>query len=202
MNKSISDLLVPISQLKNDFGSPVAYAHKETYSAEQAMMQLGLSAKYSGAELKAKHNSESAATRSTVTVTFVQNCFTISVDTPTTPADFFSSDFSINDILEQEALGRIGTGNAPVFLSSITYGRIIYLTVSSSSSMSDLVTTLNAAFSFSGGGVQAELSAAEKKIFSESKFTVTTVGIEAKDVEKLIRTRKVEDAFPATLSLI
>jgi hypothetical protein len=79
-------------------------------------------------------------------VHFVEKMFEVVVEPPQTPVAFFSADFTRDKLDEQVAMGRIGPGNLPVYVSNIVYGRMMAFTFTSTASMSDIKAALNAAY--------------------------------------------------------
>ena len=201
VGKAIANLIEPVASKDLDFGSSISYKMKETYSFEQALLSLGLSAHYAGAEFSAKHTAKSARETSVVSVAFIQNLFSAYVDMPATPADLFSADFSIGDLHEQEALGRIGKDNLPVLLSTVTWGRILYVTISSSKSFDEIKNAISASYNAGGGGGSGQLDQESKKILTESQLIVSGIGIEDKNAANLIRAGKIQEFFSSKMNI-
>jgi Thiol-activated cytolysin len=168
VNDAISKMIAQAVQQKVNFGSSVSYTSTNSYSAEQAMLSVGISAKYAGASLSASHQSSSSSQQSSATTYFVQNMFTVFVEASLTPADLFSGDFSLNDLTEQESLGRIGFANIPVILSSISYGRILYVTTTAKATAAEIKTAVAASYSVGGNGGGAQLSEAQKNVLQNA----------------------------------
>jgi hypothetical protein len=194
VTQAISALAEPL-EAAEDYGSAIAFAATETYSLEQAMLSLGLSVNYAGSGISARHSEQTSEKTNVISASFIQNCFTVTIDNPATPADFFSSDFVLPDLLEQEKLGRIGKDNAPVFLSSVTYGRMLYVTISSSEKMSKLKTSITASFTGGGGGGSADVQAENLRLLKESSIRVTATGIEEKNALDLITSGNIQKFF-------
>jgi Thiol-activated cytolysin len=109
---AIGSLIDPLAGKKIDFGSSIAFSMKETYSAEQAALSLGITAKYSGFDFTAKHSEVTTEKQSVITASFIQKCFTVSAENPETPADLFSPEFSLANLMEQ------GISGASAFITS------------------------------------------------------------------------------------
>jgi hypothetical protein len=200
VNSAIADLIKRVVQQKTDFGSRVSFASTTSYSAEQAMLDVGISAKYAGASLSATHRSETNLQKSSATTYFIQNMFTVFVETALTPADIFSNDLTIDDLNEQAVLGRLSPANIPVILSSISYGRILYVTTTAQASADEVRTAVAASFSAGGGGAAANLSQSQKNILANSQISITALGGSSSGVIDLIKSGKTADYFnaPAT----
>jgi hypothetical protein len=113
------------------------------YSVKQAMLQAGLSVKYNavlanGSVSGSLDQSSSVKTR-TVLVKLLQPMYTISFadDAKAEPADFFSPDLIDADFKAQQQLGTMGPGNLPCYVQSVTYGRMIVYSMTSTEAVSD-----------------------------------------------------------------
>lgn len=88
-------------------------------------------------------------------VKLVQSYFTMAFEIPTSVEDFFAPSVTAADLDP-----FIGPGNPPAFISSVTYGRIFYLLVESTSSTTEIEASIDASFNaaVSGGslGVDAK----------------------------------------------
>lgn len=174
---------------------------KETYQLDQAMLAMGLSAHYAGAEFTAKHSEATTKESNVLTAVFIQNCFTAYIDNPVTPADFFSSDFTFADLQEQVTQGRIGKDNIPVYLSSVTYGRILYVTISSTKSMSEIKTAINASYNSGAGGAGGDISVENKQILQSAELTISGIGIEMANAKDLITSGKIQSFFSNVMDI-
>jgi hypothetical protein len=201
VQSAISELLQPLEGAQLDFGSSISFDMKETYQLDQAMLSLGLSAHYAGAEFSAKHDQQTSKESNVVTAVFIQNCFTAYIDNPVTPADFFSSDFTLADLQEQIAQGRIGKDNIPVYLSSVTYGRILYVTISSTKSMSEIKNAMKASYNSGTGGGGGDISAENKQILQEAELAISGIGIEMANAKDLIASGKIQSFFSKDMDI-
>jgi Thiol-activated cytolysin len=164
------------------------------------MLALGISARYAGASMTATHKSQSSSTMSSVATYFIQNMFTVYIEPSLTPADLFTSNFTVADLNEQADLGRLNPANIPVILSSISYGRILYVTITAQASVSDVMTAVSASFSAGNGGAAASLSDQQKKVLNSSQISYTALGGPSEGIVNLIKSGRTADYFnaPAT----
>jgi len=105
--------------------------------------------------------------------------FTVRVadDLLPTPADFFTSDVSLSDIQGLEGKGEMGTDNIPLYIESVTYGRIMLFTMKSTnvSSAAELSAALDASMQdyLSAGG---SISDKQEEILANSTTTIFSAG--------------------------
>jgi hypothetical protein len=180
----------------------VSFKQQELHSLDQAALGLGLSARYMTAEVKGSLDVESSVEQHTVTAYFVENAFTASMVLPQTPGALFSDAFTNQQLREQIGLGRIGPRNLPVFVDSITYGRVLVFSMTSTASSKDIRATLNAVYNSGAFGASASLTAEQKKMLNESEINVATIGGDNGHALALIRSGDLADYFakPASLS--
>jgi hypothetical protein len=193
MIDSVPSTLVPPSSIQftlRDFTSEQSFA-----------LQAGMSGKYMGFSASASASVDRSANERTVMVYFVEKMFEVVVEPPPTPLAFFSADFTRDKLDEQVAMGRIGPGNLPVYVSNIVYGRMFAFTFTSTASLSDIKAALNAAYK-GLGSFSANAQIEYKKTLSEAKISITSVGGPAAATVETIASGKWQDYFgvPAPLS--
>lgn len=97
---------------------------------------------------------------------FVQKYFTLDVDDPKLPSNLFTTLPSV------EILGS----TSPVLVESVTYGRLVFYTVESSYSLSEVEAAFSAAYDIGKNGGGVELEADDKKVFEEASVKVLIKG--------------------------
>ncbi len=196
VDSAIAKLISKITD-KGDFGSSVSWDQKTTYSSEQAMIELGFSVSHSGLDVSGKHNQTTSQTSSVVTAAFIQKIFTVHIDNPATPAALFSADMTVQDFIDQEKLGRIGRGNTPVMLSSVTYGRILYFSMSYDGSSKELMDAVSASYA----GISGSFDNKHQQVLSNTRMTVSSIGTEDVNFEKLLKTGVLHDYFGTPMNI-
>ncbi|TVR36323.1 MAG: hypothetical protein EA390_00765 [Balneolaceae bacterium] len=160
----------------------------ETYHSEhQSALQMGLSGNYLGFEGSASGSIDKQRSETTITAQFYQKMYTVVVEAPQSPGDFFSEDFTEARLQQQISQGRIGPDNLPVYVSNIVYGRMMMFSLTSTASESDIRATMQAGYNSIGGSVEANLSAKQQAILSESKIKITSIGGDAEATLSMIR---------------
>ncbi len=138
----------------------VSYEREEAHTFEQALTSIGISAGYKDAfaAINADFNFGTGrkVNSHTIVVRFFQPMFTISFDEASlrTPEDFFAESVTKKDLRIEVSYGRIGKNNLPVYVKSVTYGRMLFYTLTSEqvSSYQELESAVSAVYgAFSGG---------------------------------------------------
>jgi hypothetical protein len=148
-----------------------------------------------GASADAKLDVTRTAQESTVMASFYQRLFTVSIVTPATPADYFSPDFTTADLNEQAALGRIAPTNPPVVVGSMSFGRVLVYSVTSTASTDDLGAAIDAAYSGGAASGSISLTDQQKQILNNARYQVVALGGNEADVLSLIKTHTLGDYF-------
>jgi len=187
VNQAIGELVTSAENSGYEPSSTMSFEKKDCYSLEQGMLKMGMSVSYMGASVSTQLEMNQTFEQQSVVAFFRQRMFTVSLVLPQTPGEFFSRDFTVGDMKAQEDLGRIGPGNLPTFVSSITYGRILVMTMTSTYSETEMKAALQA--SYDGiVDVSGEVSTEQLEILRNSTINIVAVGGEEGNARDLIRT--------------
>jgi thiol-activated cytolysin len=167
------------------------YRIHEIYSESQLSIALGASVSWPGGnEIAAAFDFDSEEQHTRIVVDFTQAYYTVDVDTPERPSDFFSPDVTRDDLAV-----HVGESNPPVYVQSITYGRRVVFTVETSAERQQVEAALAAAYQ---GAVSADVDAsvAHQQLLEEAKIHAFVFGGSASDATAVI------DGFEGVISYI
>jgi thiol-activated cytolysin len=145
---------------------------EQVHSEKQIELALGASVKWLGgaAGIAGSFNFNDEKRKSRYLVKYVQAYYTVDVDPPGRPSDWFAPSVTAADLEDQ-----FGAGNPPVYVSSITYGRMIAFTFESDYSAKELGAALE--FAYKGGvEVTGEVSASSREVLDKSRITAHVLG--------------------------
>jgi len=154
----------------------------EAFSFAQSLNQIGISTAYAGPILSLKadfnYGSGREANAHSVMVTLVQPLLKISFreDGLAAPADLLAAGVSAADVEAERVAGRLGDDNLPVYVKSITYGRVMMYTLTSSqvSSYAELASAVEGSYKgFSGSG---QYTQAQRDVIANSQSTLISFG--------------------------
>ncbi len=182
LQQAVADLQVQAGQVEGDLPALVSFTRSEVESMEQLAFAVGAHGSYdslvSSASFEAAFESRDMELTITVAAKLLQPMYTISFadDEIARAADFFVADVTAEELLEQEELGNIGRENLPVFISSVTYGRMVVFTATSSvaESASEISAALEASIGAFQGG--ASLDADTRSFLSSLEVEVLALG--------------------------
>lgn len=199
--KSYSEIIKNIKNSQVEIPSYVSFKQIETQEVNSAALNLGISAKYLTADLDSNLRSNTQADSKTYMVVFKQKAFTLSAVIPSTPAEFFSEDFTVSDLKQQESIGAINDHNLPLYVSSVTYGRILIFTITSKASKEDIQGALKASYQNPLMNINGDLKAKYQKILSGASINILVNGGDKKNTEKLIRNLNLDSYFSGDTSV-
>jgi thiol-activated cytolysin len=145
---------------------------EQVHSEQQLNMALGVQASWGlgVASLKSSFNFGNQQTRSRYLVRYTQAYYTVDLDAPQSPSALLSPEVSLDDVR-----GKMDPQHPPVYVSSVTYGRMVLFTFESQYSAEEMSAALE--FAYSGGtDVKGDVSVTYKDILSQSKITAFILG--------------------------
>jgi hypothetical protein len=197
VQQAIGKLIEEASKAGIKSGSKISFNSLETNELSEIALKLGLSYKWLSGGIKSNLSFQRKNDEKTITAHFIQNMFTISMVLPQTPEDVFSDGFTKDVLDRQIQLGNLGADNIPTYVASITYGRILTFTFTSSAKTTDIKAALDVSY----GSGSANLTAEQKKILSEAEIGVATIGGNASDALAIIRSGNLKEYFQTDAAL-
>ena len=164
-------------------------------TSQQAALDLGISVKYLGQKLEADIQSKNDSSESTVMAYFEQRAFTVSAIAPDSPAGFFSPSMTVEKMKEYEQRGAISASNPPLYVSNVSYGRILIFTVTAKASSEDIKAALKGGFNNGATKVDADIKANYKKIMNEAKINIINLSADTDAVKELIKSGDLTSYF-------
>jgi len=195
INQAIGELITLAENSGQTFGSNILFSQTLSHSVSQSAIKMGLSAHYLGGEASASLDYSQNAAQTTVSAYFLQKMFTTSITLPQLPSDLFSSEFTEDRLQEQVALGRIGPDNQPAYISSIVWGRLMMLTITSSSSETQIKAALSASYDGAVGGGSGSVDAASLRLLNEASIQLVTLGGDQSAALGYLRSGALADFF-------
>jgi len=144
----------------------------QVHSAAEIGLAIGAGVNWpGGSKINASFDFTDSTKRTKILVDFTQAYYTIDVDTPTTPADFFGPNVTVGEIDD-----FVMQQNPPVYVQSITYGRRVVFSIESSESAEQIEAALKAAYKSPGIGVTGSVSVDQKKSIDDSTISAFVLG--------------------------
>ncbi len=142
----------------------------ETSSQSKFLFDLGVDVRYGSVAVNGQLNVQNASTKNYVFATFKQKYYDISFTPPTSPIDVFKDGANFTDPQNQ-----IRSGNPPLYVNKVTYGRMVFFVAESESSSSDLSAALNAAYN-GGASVKVNSKLTASEVLNSARISYVVVG--------------------------
>lgn len=194
----------------------VDFRLRESSSYEEAMLQMGVSLRYDSPSLRGEfsttYDQQETKAEHTVTMRLLQPMYTISVDRSaiSTPGQYLAADTPMTDFDRLVGDGAMGADNPPLLIDRVTYGRSVYLTISSTevTSASELKVAVEGAYGgFSG---EAEVNERHEEIVRNAEFgyeafggdqEVALTNLKDGDIKGFLQKVNTSNAVPLTFGL-
>jgi hypothetical protein len=148
----------------------ITFDIEEVYSEEQFGLAVGLGVEWMTGEISASFGWEEQDTKSRFGINFMQTYYTVDMDVPSTPSDFFADDVTLDDV--KQVLGH----DPPAYVASVSYGRMVYFTVNSSFSSEEVRAALEWGFEAGWVDIEGSVSLTHSEILAESQITAFVLG--------------------------
>lgn len=165
---------------------------EEVHSEQQLNMALGVQASWALgiAGVRSSFNWSTQNVMSRYVVRYTQAYYTVDLDVPAAPSEVFGRTVTLADVQ-----AKVDEARPPVYVSSVTYGRMVLFTFESKFSAEETNAALE--FAYSGGvDVSGDVSVTYKDIISQSKITAFILGGDAGSAVKTI------DSYAALIEFI
>lgn len=123
-----------------------------------------------GGSIAGAYEWNSVQTMNRFMVRLVQNYYTLSLDVPSQPDGWFGTEHLPDHT--QMAMEN----HCPVYVSSITYGRIVYITIESSSSQQAVANAINASWNAFGAGGDFDLQSSQFNALENYSYRIFAIG--------------------------
>lgn len=152
----------------------------EVKSSEHLKVAVGANYSYSGgmADISASFGFNSNSENNHYLLKFIQSYYTIDMDSPKNASHVFSNP-------EEYDAAKIGS-ISPMYVASVTYGRMAFFSIESSQSSEKIEAALNASFKSGLSELDGEANAEHVSTLSECKITGTIIGGSGSDAANAI----------------
>ncbi len=178
VNSAVASIISEAEAAGDDCVVPSGNMNILTFRNEkQRALKAGISGKYYGFSARADAEYSKTKIENSVAATFRETLYTVQIQAPQTPEDWFSDEFTQAEYDRQVELGRMGNDNIPAYVASVTYGRMFTATMTSSASEEELKWAMKAKYnSLVGSELSAEAEQEAKTIREESSMTIAYLG--------------------------
>ena len=169
---------------KNPAPARMQYESTSAYSMNQLKAKFGSDFEKVGVNLKIDFEAVNKGEKQIEVVDFKQVYYTANFDAPKNPSDVFASGVTVDQL---KARG-IDENTPPVYVSSVSYGRQMYVKFETTSKSTELKAAIDAVIK----GVPIKAESEWARVLKDTKVTVSIVGGNADGAARVV-TGTVED---------
>lgn len=181
--------------------SNFSYSVEQSDSYESLLYKIGLDARYDflggSAGLKSSYANRKIERKNFVLLKFQQAYYRVSFTTPESPTSVFRDGVNFRDPENQ-----IDEDNPPLYVSDVTYGRMVFLLAESDYSSEDVQFALDAAFKGWGADVKTNFDLSAQEIMSRTKVVYQVLGGDAGLMLEPINTASPQEMFESVKEAI
>ena len=172
------------------------YNYSRFSSLEESALRLGVSAEWMSGSMKSSFETQAKKSASTVLVRFVQSYFTVSCQPPETPSSVILNEAAV------AAFGQLGRENPPAYISTQTWGRELWLCVSSNENIHKLEASIEASFKALTASGKVEMKYSKAKTFLESSINGYAFGGSFEAAQQILTGNPGELKAPALIKYV
>jgi hypothetical protein len=167
-----------------------SYQTSTAYSQEQLAIDVGLNVSWASGSVASQFSYTSTTTSTVAMMVYKQVFYTVTLDTPPTPASVFDDSVTPSLLATQ-----LTSDSPPAYVHAVNYGRIIMFRMETSEAVksADMEATMKYA---AGVSVDLSLETKYKSILQKSSVTVVTIGGNAEVASQAVTAQSFGDLFP------
>lgn len=173
------------------------YQATTSYAKKQFSLDVGLNVEWASGSLDSQFNFESTTTNRVAAIVFRQVFYTVTMDTPSSPASVFAP-----EITKAQAEAAFASDTPPAYVSSVSYGRIIMVRMETTEK--DTSIELDAVLEYAGGfrSATGTLESKYDEVLKNSSLTVVTIGGNAEAASEAISLANINTGFDSLNDVI
>jgi thiol-activated cytolysin len=165
-----------------------SFSYKSIQSREEFAMELGVDVKTKFTEVESKLNLDFSKQVNRYYVKLDQSFYTMSFDMPRSYDDVFHPDVTVDELAKY-----VGPGNPACYISDVTYGRIFYMIIESSSSKSEMELAVSGSFNGVATKVDGDLAIDKMKKLKNLNISVFAFGGKSEETFDAIGLTNIND---------
>lgn len=156
----------------------IEYHETMVKSMDQLKVEFGLGFEKIGVPLNIDFNALTSGKKQIYVIHFKQIYYNVSIDVPSTPAEFFAPDVTKSDLVNV----GVNEKTPPVYISNVSYGRSMYIKLETSSQSDEV----QVAFQSIIKGADVKANAEFQSVLDSTTFTAVILGGDSTQAIKVI----------------
>ena len=165
-----------------------SFSYKSIQSREQFALELGVDVETAFTEVESKLNLDFSKSVNRYYVRLEQSFYTMSFDMPRSYDDVFDPSVTVDELAKY-----VGPGNPACYISDVTYGRIFYMVIESTSSKSEMDLAVSGSFNGVTTQVDGDLAVERMKKLKNLNITVFAFGGKSEETFNAIGQTNIND---------
>lgn len=170
-----------IANSPSDLPANFSFNYSQVQSREALALSMGVDFENAFAEVSADFDFSTERAYNRILVELKQNFYTMSFDIPTSLKGLFDESVTPDQLAKY-----VQAGNPATYISDVSYGRIYYMLVESTSSYTEMNAAVEAEFNAVVGKTEVEIDASALRELSEVKIKVMAFGGESSSTIRTI----------------
>ena len=167
-----------------------SYRTSTAFSSEQLALDVGLNVRWATGSVASQFSYTSTATSSVAMMVYKQVFYTVTLDTPESPAAMFA-----DSVQHSQCDAQMTPQSPPAYVHSVNYGRIIMFRMETSEAVKS--TEMEATMKYAAGvKVDLSLESRYKSILQKSSISVITIGGNAEVASDAVTAKSAGDLAP------
>jgi thiol-activated cytolysin len=163
-----------IANAPEELPANFVFKYSQVQSEQALALQLGIDYESAFVDVSADFNFSSGSELNRILVELNQSFYTMSFDIPTSIDGLFASNVTPEDLARY-----VQEGNPATYISDVTYGRVYYMLIESTSSYTEMETEISGSFSGVSSSAEADISGHSLSNLDNLKIKVMAFGGEA-----------------------
>ncbi len=138
-----------------------------SYSSKQLSLDVGLNVEWATGSIASQFDFNQSITKRMAMVVFKQVFYTVTMDTPGTPASIFSNDVNLDEVASQ-----IKSDTPPAYVNSVSYGRIVMFRMETTNVSTEIDLSAVLKYASTTGTVNSEYD----EVLKNSTINIITIG--------------------------
>ncbi len=157
-----------------DLPANFVFNYSQVQSEQALALKLGIDYESAFVDISSDFGFSSGSNLNRILVELNQSFYTMSFDIPTSTAGLFAPDVTPEDLAKY-----VQAGNPATYISDVTYGRIYYMLIESSSSYQEMESSISASFNGVVNSANVDISGNTFSSLQNLKIKVMAFGGEA-----------------------
>ena len=148
-----------------------SYQANTSYSSKQLSLDVGLNVEWANGSVASQLEYESSTTKRIAAMVYKQVFYTVTMDTPKTPASVFGTNVTFNQVD-----AAIDSDTPPAYINSVSYGRIIMFRIETTDMRKSIDLDLVLEYATGAANGSGTVNSEYDEVLKKSSITVVTIG--------------------------